>query len=72
MKKNIKYSFTLLAVFVLNTFQAFADEPNPSEPPEDVPGAPIDSGLWILFLVAIAFGIITTAKAIRSKTISIN
>ncbi|NBL64461.1 hypothetical protein GV828_04510 [Flavobacterium sp. NST-5] len=71
MKNNIKYRLALMATIFLNIMSAYADESNPSEPPEDVPQASIDSTIWLIILIAVAIGIALTNKPHRG-TISKN
>lgn len=65
--KYLKFIYLPLMLLVSNIVAAQSiDPPNPKPPP---PGAPIDSMLWILAIVAISFGIYmlrkTTLKSVK-------
>ena len=54
-------------LFVLVTFKSFAQEPPPPGPPPPV-GLPIDSGLIILMVVAVIYGVYIVLKLNKAKT----
>lgn len=61
MKNILTNKLAYSLVLMLVSISAFADEPNPSEPPEDVPSAPIDSHVWVLMF----FAVLIACKTLR-------
>lgn len=57
----------LLVVILLSFNQAFSDVP-PPPPPTPPPGTPIDSGLVILFFIAISLGYYISTKIHTKKS----
>jgi hypothetical protein len=57
----------LLVVILLSFNQAYSDVP-PPPPPTPPPGTPIDSGLVILFFIAISLGYYLSKKIYSKKS----
>mgnify|MGYP003486618070 FL=1 len=68
MKNNFAQIFFLL-VSALSSVQIFAAEPPPPPPPlPPPPGFPIDSGVVVLFFIALITGYFITQKIYNKKT----
>lgn len=55
--KNKIFVLIALLLIMSNILIAQSGPPNPPDPNKPVGGAPIDSGLFILFIVAIIYGV---------------
>ena len=70
-KNNMKNNFTqifFLLVSALSSVQIFAAEPPPPPPLPPPPGFPIDSGVVVLFFIALITGYFITQKIYNKKT----
>ena len=68
MKNNFAQIFFLI-VSALSSVQIFAAaEPPPPPPPIPPPGFPIDSGVVVLFFIALITGYFITQKIYNKKT----
>ncbi|SEP72892.1 hypothetical protein [Flavobacterium urocaniciphilum] len=66
MKNKFAQIFFILTL-VLSSVQAFAADP-PPPPPEPPPGLPIDSGIVVLFFIALITGYFISQKRYNKKT----
>jgi len=67
MKNNLTQIFFLL-VSALSSVQMFAADPPPPPPVPPPPGLPIDSGVVVLFFIALITGYFITQKIYNKKT----
>ena len=67
MKNNFTQIFFLL-VSALSSVQMFAADPPEPPPPIPPPGLPIDSGVVLLFFIALITGYFITQKIYNKKT----
>ncbi len=67
MKNNFAQIFFLI-VSTLSSVQMFAEDPPPPPPLPPPPGFPIDSGVVVLFFIALITGYFITQKYITKKT----
>jgi len=66
MKNNFAQIFFLI-VSTLSTVQMFAADPPPPPPAPPPPGLPIDSGIVMLFFIALITGYFITQKIFNKK-----
>lgn len=67
MKNNFAQIFFLI-VSTLSSVQMFAVDPPPPPPLPPPPGFPIDSGVVVLFFIALITGYFITQKIYTKKT----
>ena len=67
MKNNFTQIFFLL-VSALSSVQMFATDPPPPPPAPPPVGVPIDSGVVVLFFIALITGYFITQKIYNKKT----
>ncbi|MES2862743.1 MAG: hypothetical protein V4666_01360 [Bacteroidota bacterium] len=67
MKNNFTQIFFLL-VSALSSVQMFATDPPPPPPAPPPVGLPIDSGVVVLFFIALITGYFITQKIYNKKT----